>query len=71
MAYGEVLTRDEVAKRLRLGVKAIRRMEQRGVLRAIRFGGRAVRFLADDVDKLLGIQQERRKGLRQEGNAHE
>lgn len=47
------LTVRQVAERLAVDQKTVRRMVQRGELRAIRVGAKALRVLSSDVEALL------------------
>lgn len=56
-AFGELLTSTEVADRLRITTKTLRRLADDDVLPRIRIG-RSIRFAAADVEEL--VQRQRR-----------
>ncbi len=55
----ELLTAPEVARRLRLSVPYIYSLAAAGLIPCVRFGERAIRFPADEVDEWLRQRIER------------
>jgi excisionase family DNA binding protein len=53
IAPARALTVREAADRLSVDPKTVRRLVQRGELRAVRVGSKALRILSSDVDALL------------------
>jgi excisionase family DNA binding protein len=48
-----MMTSEEVAERLRIGVRTIPRLVERGDLRAVRVGSRVFRFDPDEVERYV------------------
>lgn len=48
-----LLTRKEVAGRLKVCTHTVARLQRRGLLTAVKIGGRLIRYLESDVNNLL------------------
>jgi len=48
-----LLTRDEVAKTLRVHPRTVTRWEEKGLLKPLKFSARAIRYRREDVEHLI------------------